>query len=98
MRGSKALYHDVFPSSVKRPKRTALLAKRDTAMTHRYYYYAQLQRLRYDDCLMRLSEEFFITPDVIVQRLQGMHELLRVLIASRMSVADLRKAYPHFSW
>lgn len=98
MRGRKALFQDVFPTSVKVTGRAAMLQKRDTAMTYRFYYHAHLQRLRYDDCLMRLSEEFFLTPDVIVQRLQSQSDLLKDLVAKNYSPADLRKLLPHFSW
>lgn len=45
----------------------ALIAKRDEALLRRYYYWTEVQRLRFDDALKVLSEqEFFISEERIM--------------------------------
>jgi len=98
MRGRQSLFTDIFPASLKPTKRQTLLAKRDRDMAHRYYYHVHLCRLRYDDVLMNLSDEFYLTPDFIVERLSSVSDLLKEIVAKQPSLADLRKALPHFSF
>lgn len=44
-----------------------LIKKRDEALLRRYYYWTELQRLRFDDALKVLSEqEFFISQERIM--------------------------------
>nr|WP_320037171.1 transposase [uncultured Bacteroides sp.] len=39
-----------------------LIAKRDEALCRRYYFWTEIQRLRFDDALKQLSEnEFFLS-------------------------------------
>ena len=42
-----------------------LIKLRDEALCRRYYYWTEIQRLRFDDALKVLSErEFFISPKI----------------------------------
>lgn len=44
-----------------------LIEKRDEALCRRYYYWTEVQRLRFDDALVILSQqEFFISEDRIM--------------------------------
>lgn len=44
-----------------------LIAKRNEALLRRYYYWTEVQRLRFDDALKILSEqEFFISEERIM--------------------------------
>lgn len=44
-----------------------LIAKRDEKLLRRYYYWTEIQRLRFDDALKVLSEqEFFISEERIM--------------------------------
>lgn len=44
-----------------------LIEKRDEALCRRYYYWTEVQRLRFDDALTVLSkQEFFISEDRIM--------------------------------
>lgn len=103
MRGQQALYNDIFPSAIpenlgRKSKRNQFIDERDTALAHRFYYHANLLRSRYDDCLFALHVEFYLTPDVIVQRLGLKQELLKQLVADHASPQELKKKYPHFNW
>lgn len=45
----------------------SLIAKRNEALCRRYYYWTEIQRLRFDDALKQLSEnEFFLSEQRIM--------------------------------
>lgn len=102
MRGKNALYHDIIPSSIeelgKKSQRNTFLEERDDALAYRYYFHANLCRCRYDDSLLNLSREFFLSHNVIIQRLSGRTSLLKSLVAANVQPSELRKLYPHFNW
>jgi hypothetical protein len=102
MRGKQALYETLIPSSIEeqgqKSCRNAFLEERDDALAHRYYYYAHLCRLRYDDCLNALSREFFLTPNVIIQRLTLRTELIRQLVSEDKQPGELRRLYGWYNW
>jgi hypothetical protein len=102
MRGKTTLYNDLIPTSLEtigqKNQRNALIDDRDNALAHRYYYHAHLIRRRYDDCLSELSAEFFITPNVIVQRLSSRVDMIKSLVNQEATPSELRKKYPFFNW
>jgi hypothetical protein len=102
MRGKNALYHDIIPSSIaelgQKSQRNTFLEERDDALAYRYYFHANLCRCRYDDSLLHLSREFFLSHNVIIQRLSGRTALLKSLVAANVQPAELRRLYPHFNW
>jgi hypothetical protein len=103
MRGKNLLYEDLIPSSLeetagKKSQRNAFLDERDDALAHRYYYYAHLCRYRYDDCLNALSREFFLTANVIIQRLTSRTELIRQLVSEDKQPGELRRLYGWYNW
>ncbi len=52
---------------MKKGRSQDLIKKRDAKLLHRYYYWTEIKRLRFDDALKILSEEeFFISVDRIM--------------------------------
>ena len=50
-----------------RGRNKALIARRDEMLCHRYHYWTETQRLRFDDTLKILSEEeFFLSEERIL--------------------------------
>lgn len=48
-----------------------LIKKRDALVASRYYYWTEIQRLRFDDAIKQLSEnEFFLSESRIIQILK----------------------------
>jgi len=102
MRGQQAIIK-IFPSQIK-PKteqkghRNVHMSRRDDALAVRFYYYYQIVRKQYEDTLLALEVEFFITPDVIVQRLSARTEYMKELTRSEPKITDLKKMLPFYSW
>lgn len=103
MKGKQLLYNQVVSSSLpdaegERGQRNTFIDKRHDAMACRYYYYATICRLRYDDCLLALSNEFFLTPNVIVLNLKKRLAFINRLASQETTTAELRRRYPYFDW
>lgn len=104
MRGHQTLYTSLFPSSLpeadkeKKGKRNVYIERRHDVMACRYYYHAEIRRIRFDDCLMELSEEFNLSPNVISQCIKKRIDYIKILIKDKTTETDLRKLYPHFNW
>ena len=57
----------LFLQTMKKGRNKELIKLRDEALYRRYYYWTEVQRLRFDDALKLLSErEFFITEERIM--------------------------------
>lgn len=102
-RGQQALFTTLFPTSVTPPDSDTkgerlFIDKRDDALAYRYYFYVQIKRLRYDDCLLHLESDFFIGSRSIVLRLDSRKDLLKILIKQDAKVSVLKKKFPQFNW
>ncbi|MBY0244489.1 MAG: hypothetical protein K2Q03_03440 [Sphingobacteriaceae bacterium] len=102
MRGQTTLT-SILPSSVtsdsqRKGQRNVLIYQRDEALAYRYYYYAEIKRLRFDDCLLKLEKEFFITANVVSRRLVNQTDVVKKLVAQKARATYFKKKYPHFSW
>lgn len=101
-RGKQKLYNPIVATSLPEPgqnhKRNTGIDGRRDAMAHRYYFHATINRFRYDDCLINLSEEFYLQPNTIVSELELRFELISQLVKEKVSVNELRRRYPYFSW
>jgi len=99
MRGKNTLYNEIIPSSLpEKGQRNSFQEQRDDKLAYRFYYYAHLCRLRYDDCLLNLSKEFDISPNRIIQLLTNRTNLIKKLVAENKQPADLKKAYGFYNW
>ena len=102
LRGQQTVASLLPSSIINKPQnkghRNVYIEERNEALVHRYYYYNHIKRLRYDDCLINLEKEFFITTNVILQHLVSYGELLKQLGIENHDLKYLRKKYPLFVW
>lgn len=105
MKGENILYNSVVPSSLTsigtggiKSQRNTYLDRRSDAMAARYYYHSNICRLRYDDCLVALSMEFFLEPDTIIGWLKKRVSLVNKMVKTQVAVAELRRSYPYYDW
>jgi hypothetical protein len=102
IRGTQSVL-SLFPTSIdtkteQKGHRNVHIDRRDEVLTTRFYYYYQIRRMRYDDALVELETEFFITPNVILQRIGLKGDLMKQLVKNETKVTTLRKKYPFFNW
>ena len=102
MRGQHSLINNLPSSIEQKPEqkgqRNVHLDRRDDALAVRFYYYYHLLRIRYDDILLKLEMEFFITPNVIIQRLGTRNAFMKDLSKQEPKLNDLKKMLPFYSW
>jgi len=101
-RGKNKLYNNVVPEFTPgvgqyKKRNTSIEARRDV-MAHRYYYHAIICRLRYDDCIINLHQEFFIQPNTVIRELELRLDLINHLVKQTLSTNELRKLYPWLNW
>jgi len=98
--GKQKLYDNLISSSLPEAIDKPLSAQRDEALVHRFYFHAELERLRYDDCLLELHKTFFLSIEYL-PKLLGKDEnfnLLKRLTSDKPNLNDLRKRFPQFNW
>lgn len=103
MRGQQKLFNSIFLEEIKTPKETVrprnfYMPERNEALYKRYYYYVEIKRYRYDDCISQLEKEFFLTSFQITKLLMKMAEDIREFSSSSPSTKQLRQQYPWLSW
>ena len=101
-RGQTTLFTNIFitdtPNTDRKGQRNVLIDRRDEALAYRYYFHIEILRKRYDDALKDLENEFFITENVIVQRLTPYADYLRSMKVKNTKPIVMRKKYPWFNW
>lgn len=107
MNGKQKLYESIVTPSIpdrsgsEQAKRNSYSEERDEAMVYRFYFHAELERRRYDDCLVALRTLFYLTEEYIVKVLgkDKNHRLLKSLVNElKPSPDQLRKRYPFYNW
>ncbi|MBS1526711.1 MAG: hypothetical protein JST19_13725 [Bacteroidetes bacterium] len=102
MRGQNAIC-SALPSLIKsnpnqKGHRNVHLERRDDALAARFYYHYQLKQKRYEAALLDLEAEFFIVPNVIIQRLALRTDYIKELSKKEIGVSQLRKLFPFYAW
>lgn len=95
MRGQQKLQ----PTQLKKTNKgrsQKLIADRDRALIWRYYYYSEVKRLRYDDIISELSNDFFISEHTVLARLVYRGEEIQQLITKRPSLQDIDQQNARF--
>lgn len=102
MRGQNAILSTLPALIETRPEhkgqRNVHLDRRDDALAARFYYHCHIKRMRYEAALLELETEFFIVPNVIVQRLTLRTDYLKTLSSAKTEVGHLKKLYPFYAW
>lgn len=105
MRGQRTLFDELLTTETKariagdkqRP-RNVLMPERNALLIHRYYYYFEICRMRFDDILKQLETEFFIVGGRIVVILTENDAQFRKVMNQKPDRAALEKIYPHINW
>ena len=103
MRGQQSLFSKKFikESTQQRDQqrpRNYYQPERNKALIARYYFHAEINRYRYDDCIGLLEKEFYLTSARIIHVLSNNSERINDLIREEPSHKDLAERHPHFNW
>lgn len=102
MRGQQSLFSTKFVKeqeqrSKQRP-RNVFQPERNKALIARYYFHAEINRYRYDDCIGLLESEFYLTSHRIIHILSDHTHKINDLIQEQPTCKDLAERHPHFNW
>jgi hypothetical protein len=103
MRGQQSLFSSKFvsdpsPSGDGQRPRNVYQPQRNKALIARYYFHAEINRYRYDDCISLLESEFYITAPRIINVLSNNSNRINDIITDDPTPKDLEKEHPHFNW
>lgn len=100
MRGRQKLYDDLIqpkPEPAGNGKRL-FMAKRDEALTYRYYFYTVLIGYSYEKTLGLLEDEFYLSERAVIARLDANYNMLKDLLSEKPRVSQIKQKYPYYSW
>ncbi len=72
--------------------------RRNMVLSARYYYHMHYQRLRFDDIIYQLSNEFFLSEKRIVDILTDLRDVIDTFMKSKPELKELRKEYGWYNW
>jgi hypothetical protein len=102
MRGRKVF--DLLTASdepmqpVKKGRNSDLVGLRNECLVARFYYYTVFSKRCYEDILNRLSGEFFLTVQTVVNILQDNTGEVARHRKDATTVNHLRAQWPHLKW
>lgn len=103
--GHRTLFDSLFPkepsnhtSTVQVGRSADLIALRNELLIHRYYYFARIKRMQYQDCLAALEVELFIAERTIINTMNDNRLSLKELSNKKPELHYFKKKYPHLVW
>lgn len=100
-RGKQRFYDSLIECSLEplgNERRNMLIDRRDRAIVARYYYHAKVLRKRWDDTMMSLVGEFYLSSEQIVKRMGMQEEYLLELINGKTDPGVLKREFDHYNW
>lgn len=100
MRGKRALYGTeiVADAISKRGRSESLIKQRNEAMVARYYYWAHVKKLKYEECIGNLSLEFYLHERTIIDILIDNSIDISGLVSEKATVQQLKIRFSWFMW
>lgn len=102
MRGQK-LFNSIIKRNSdeklnKRGRNEELLDQRNSCMIARYYYYGKYKGKCFEEILLTMASEFFLTTTRISRIIQENTEVIKEMKDNEVSIYQLQANYPHFKW
>lgn len=101
MRGSNTLFSDIFTAPsvpiTGKGRNADLHKKRNEALIDRYFYYGK-QGLSYEECIRRVSDEFFISIHTVPYLISDHVDQLKALKRENPGEKYFRLKWPRFAW
>lgn len=74
------------------------VARRNKVLVARWYYWTECRRLRSDDALGKLCDEFFIEERTVANAILQGDGYFRELVANKTTGKALSKVYNSYNW
>ena len=78
--------------------RAERIAQRNRVLVARWYYWTECRRLRSDDAIKRLCDEFFVESRTVTNAILEGDNYFCELLNNKVSNRDLSKEYNSFNW
>jgi len=78
--------------------RTERIARRNRVLVARWYYWTECRRLRSDDAIKLLCDEFFVESRTVTNVILDGDEYFRELLDNKVSNKELGREYNSFNW
>lgn len=78
--------------------REARIAQRNKVLIARWYYWTECRRLRTDDAIRRLCDEFFIEERTVSNAILDNDIYFRELLDNKTTKTALKRMYDAYSW
>ncbi len=102
MRGQKIFNQIIKDNGITRERHkgrnNSLVDKRNECLVARYYYYAVIKKKYFEDILIQMVAEFFLSPTTIAMIVRDSPELLQALKQKNPVKYYFQNKWPHMKW
>jgi len=88
----------LIPNSISKGRSKTLLDERNRCMFYRYWYYSKRHKMRYDEVLKRLSREFNIAEQTIINVISRNQNSLKEVYEETPKITTLRREFEYLTW
>lgn len=78
--------------------REARIAQRNKVLIARWYYWTECRRMRTDDAILRLCDEFFIEERTVQNAILDGDMYFRELLDNKTTKTALKRMYDAYNW
>lgn len=78
--------------------RAVRIEQRNKVLVARWYYWTECKRLRADDAILRLCDEFFVESRTVTNAILQGDEYFRQLLNEKPTKMGLQKIHNGFNW
>lgn len=75
-----------------------LIAQRNQALIHRYYFISVNTKNRYEAIILRLSSEFYLSTIMIGKIINSNFDEISKIKKDKPGIRTLKQLHPHFDW
>jgi len=103
LRGQHTLFKDLLPdtlpeTSTKKGRSSELHAKRNEAISARYYFYLSFTDMRYEKIVTTLADEFFLSPFTVPEIIQENLDYIKSLKQDQPSKRFFSVRWAQYTW
>jgi len=95
MRGEKLMNRLTIVCKVAKNNRRQIDA-RNVALAHRFYWYTEIKRYRYDYTIVKLADDFYLSESRVIVLLVELQPQLDKLFAEQPTIRTLNRLFPQF--